>query len=221
MPHAADAAVISQPAPAHDVREFAIGHLEELARRLALPRTKRAVHLSKHIVIGRHVLQDAVVVLHVRAPEQQMHARVLAVAPRTAAHLIELDLVVRQLEEHDVADVGNVHALAERRRGHEHRDRARAEQLFDARALGARKARVVEADERCHLWHAFAQVAGERHRLLARGHVDDALLALRDERRPGSRRDCAGCAGRPTWRSCGMVSSTTCPARGAHGRYHW
>ena len=112
-----------------------------------------------------------------------MHARVFAVAPRTAAHLVELDLVVRQLEEHDVADVGNVHALAERRRGHEHRNRARAEQLLDARALGARKARVVEADERRHLRHAFAQVAGERHRLLARGHVDDALLSLCDERR--------------------------------------
>ena len=89
-------------------------------------------------MIGRHVLQDAVVVFHVRAPEQQMHARVLAVAPRTPAHLVELDLVVRQLEEHDVADVRNVHALAERRRGHEHRDRARAEQLLDTRALGAR-----------------------------------------------------------------------------------
>lgn len=72
---------------------------------------------------------------------------------------------------------------AERRRGHEHRNRTRTEQLLDARALGTRKTRVVEADERRHLRHAFAQVAGERHRLLARGHVDDALLALRDERR--------------------------------------
>ena len=83
--------------------------------------------------------------------------------------------------QHHVADVGDVHALAESGRGHQHRQRVGAEQLFDTLALGACEARVVEADERRQLGHPLAQSARHGNRLLARVHVDDRLAARRDE----------------------------------------
>ena len=109
----------------------------------------------------------------------------LPVAARAAAHLVELDLVERQVVQHHVADVGDVHPFAEGRCRHEHRQRVRAEQLFDALALRARKACVVEADERCQLRHPLAQSARHGHRLLARIHVDHRLAARCHEAWPG------------------------------------
>ena len=119
------------------MREFAIGHLEELAGRLALPRTQRAVHLGKHIVIGRHVLQDAVVVLHIRAPNSRCTRASLPSRP--ARPLIWLNSISLYGNWKSTtlrmsgmstpspnADVATSTAID-----------ARAEQLLDARALGA------------------------------------------------------------------------------------
>ena len=129
----------------------------------------------------RHVGQDALVEPRVVAVEQQMDGRRLPIAPGAPAHLVELDFVERHVVEHHVADVGDVHALAERTRGHQDRKRVGAEQILDTLAFAAREARVVEADERRHLRGMFAQVAGHCHGLFARVDEHDGLLPRGNE----------------------------------------
>ena len=80
-----------------------------------------------------------------------MHARWRAIATRAPAHLVELDFVIRQVVQHDVADIGDVDAFAKRRCGNEHRQMPLAEQVFDTLAFGARQPGIVEADHEGHL----------------------------------------------------------------------
>ena len=106
-----------------------------------------------------------------------MHAGRLAVASGAARHLVEFYLVEGHVVQHHMADVRDIHALAERAGGDEHQKRVGAEQLLDALALAARQARVVEADERRHLRRVLAQRAGDGHGLLAGVHEHHRLLA--------------------------------------------
>ncbi len=104
-----------------------------------------------------------------------MNRRGLAVAPRAAAHLVELDLVERQVVEHHVPDVGDVDPFTERGGRDEDHEVVVAEQILDHLAFATRKARVVKADEARELGDAAAQHARQRDRLLARVHVDDGF----------------------------------------------
>lgn len=109
----------------------------------------------------------------------------LAVAAGAAAHLVELDGAERHVVEHDVADVWQVDALAERARGDDARERAGAERLLHAVALLAREAGIVERNALAQLGVCLPQRAGKHDGLLARVHVAHALLARardRDER---------------------------------------
>ncbi len=166
---------------ADQARKVGVAGGEERRLALALHLAQLAVHLRQAVVARRHVGQDALVQPRILAVEQQMDGCRLAVAPRAAAHLVELDLVKRHVIEHHMADVGDVHALAERARGHQHRKRVGAEQILDALALAAREARVVETDERGHLRGVFAQVASHRDGLFARIDEHDGLLPRRHE----------------------------------------
>ena len=83
--------------------------------------------------------------------------------------------------EHHVPDVGQVHALAERRGRHDALKRAGAECLLDASAVLAREARMVERDGMGELGHAFAKRARELGRLVTRVDIDHGLLPRRHD----------------------------------------
>ena len=111
---------------------------------------------------------------------EQVDNRGVTIAARTAAHLIELDLVERQPVQNNATNMRNVHAFAKRRRCHQHAERIGAEQLFCTIALNARKTSVIEANAVGQLRHARAQRTRHSNRLLARGNVDDGLFATRN-----------------------------------------
>ena len=154
-----------------------VARREEPSSHFALRISQRTVHLGHLIAVGSHLLERRFVDLGVFAGVEQMHARRSAVTPSAAAHLVKLDFVVGQMVKHHMADIGNVDAFAERRRGDERCQVTIAEHLLDARALLTRKACVVEADHERQLRHLAAQRSRERHRAGTGVDVHNRLLA--------------------------------------------
>ena len=101
-----------------------------------------------------------------------MDARVEPVAPRATRHLIEFREVEIEMIEYDVAHVGEIDALAERRRRDDRADRAATKQRLDARAFRRGNAGVIEADDRTE---PHAQTFRELRHLRARIAVHDRL----------------------------------------------
>ena len=98
------------------------------------------VERAEIVARGRRRLEDHPVELRVFRAEEQVHGGRIAVAATAAAQLIELDLPHRQVVEHHVPDVRDVHALAERARRDHHRDVARSR---NARSTAWRDSRVM------------------------------------------------------------------------------
>src|SRR5271154_226455 len=73
-----------------------------------------------------------------------MNLRGAAVAPSPAGLLIELTRVEVEMEEHDVANVGQVDAFAECRRGNHDAKRALSKEALDLEPLGVGHLAVVE-----------------------------------------------------------------------------
>ena len=77
----------------------------------------------------------------VAGAKHQVNGRRLAVTAGTAAHLVELHRAEGHVVEHDVTDVGQVHALAKGTRRDDAGELSGAEGVLHAVALGTGKAR--------------------------------------------------------------------------------
>ena len=109
------------------------------------------------------------------------HGR-LAVATGASAHLVELDGAKGHVVEHDMADIGQVHALTKGRGRNDATEVSVTKRFLYAAAIGTREPGVIERDMGRTVWHAFAQRLGERHGLVARIDVNDGLLPRRHDR---------------------------------------
>ncbi len=157
--------------------KIGVGDVEEQGVALPLDLAQLAVEHRHAFARGRHVGKQPIVDRLILAAEQQMHARRGAVTARSAAHLIEFDLVERHMVHDHMAYVRDVDAFAERRGRNEDQQLIVAEQLLDATTVRARKARIVETDEGSDLRCLLAQAARQDDGLLARVHEHDRLLA--------------------------------------------
>lgn len=151
------------------------------SRGLARKGPEASIDKSHAIVIGRELGQNAIVVVHVALTEREVDGRRLAIAAGAAAHLVEFSIGERHCVQHHMAHIGNIDALAKRRRAHEHAEHVVAEQLFDAGALFTRKPSVVEADLHGDMRCERAKYARDVDRHSARVHIHDGLLARRDD----------------------------------------
>ena len=100
----------------------------------------------------------------------------LSITAGTPAHLVELDGAKRHVVEHDMADIGQVDALAKGRGRNDAAEASVSECLLHTAAIGTRKPGVIERDAGRAIGHALAQRLGKRHGLVARVDVDDGLL---------------------------------------------
>ena len=96
-----------------------------------------------------------------------------AVAPCPAGLLIELARVEVEMEEHDVANVGQIDAFAECRRGNHNAKHALAKEAFDLEPLGVWHLAMVEHDLVAEM---LAQALRDLGDLRPRVAVDNALL---------------------------------------------
>ena len=131
---------------------------------LAQPRQRRRVEIDQELV-------ERAIVLAV----EQVNAARRAVAPGAPGLLIELGEIEVEMVEHDVAHVGQVDALAERRGRDDDAQPALAKEPLDLRALGVRHPAVIEHHLVAEL---FAQPLARPSSPRARVAVDDALLPL-------------------------------------------
>ena len=76
---------------------------------------QRAIERDELVALGRIAVEQALVNASVtRRIEQVNHGR-LPVATGASAHLVELNAAKRHVIEHDMADIGQVHALTKGR----------------------------------------------------------------------------------------------------------
>ena len=160
---------------------FASRAIAVASRSLTRKGAKAAVDKPHAIMVGRELGQNAIVVVHVALAEREMDGRRFAIATGAAAHLVEFGIGKRHCVQHHMTHVGNIDALAERRRAHEHAEHVVAEQLLDAGALFARKTSVVEADLHGDMRRERTKHARDIDRHGARVHIHDGLLTRRDD----------------------------------------
>lgn len=107
-----------------------------------------------------------------------MDLRWLAVATRTTRHLIELDLAKRQMVQHHVTNARDINSFTKGRSCNQHLQATFTEQRFNTFALRARKARIVETNQRGNMRLLLAKASGKRDGFHARINVDQSFFAL-------------------------------------------
>ncbi len=106
-----------------------------------------------------------------------MHPSHRPVAACPTRHLVELDIVEGQVVEHDVADIGDVNALAKGARRDDHAHVAGPEGVLNRMADRAGEPPVVERRVPREFGYAFAQKARKPHGSIPRVDVDHRLAA--------------------------------------------
>ncbi|VWM24902.1 Uncharacterised protein [Collinsella intestinalis] len=107
---------------------------------------QRAIQRHQLATIGGRGVQKPLVDARVAAGIEQVDASGRPIAPRAAAHLIELDIAKGHMVEDHMTDVGDVHSLAKGGGGYDACEFTVAESGLDRGALGPCEPRMVKRD---------------------------------------------------------------------------